>query len=253
MTRTPFNECAELTARYDELARVAASRYGARSQATVFILYDELIALRQARLRHPDSIVVAARIADLRERIRASYRGCEFPPLAEVPVTTVRTAPLVLEFDRQVFIRRYAAAAESLRPHIITVDSPDIEPLESGRSYMYVVDDERRLLVWDRPFDLGDLVFGRNRATVDGVPVAHPMLVPDRLRVMAAGEIIFVGSPKPAFVIANTKSGHFRPPPATVHLLRAVFRDGLGLQDRDLDLFALGSPANDHQPPQTTA
>ncbi|MEU8190794.1 hypothetical protein ACN267_21650 [Micromonospora sp. WMMD734] len=237
-----LNECPELTARYDALKRVTALRYGADSQAMVFVLYEELLALRTALLRHPGSIVLTARIAALRRHIQGLYDRSAFPRLAETPVVTVQTAPLLLEYSRSVFQRRYAAAARSIRPQLVAVTEPRVEPLRPGRPYMFVVDDTRTLKVWNRPFHFGDLVFGRNRATVDGTPVAHPMLVPDRLRVLAAGEIILVGRGKPAAVIVNTKSGHFRPPPATAEAIRDVCREVLRLQDHDIDIFTLALP-----------
>ena len=90
----------------------------------------------------------------------------------------------------------------------------------------------------DHPFE--ELVFGRNRATVAGIPVAHPMLVPDSLRATAAGEIVFIGAPRVAAVIMNNKSGHFRLPPSCRTVIRRKCRSVLGLPDGAIDIFLVG-------------
>ena len=244
-----WNEVPELTSRYDTLERVIALRYGADTQAMVFVLYEELLALRTALLTHPYSVVLTARIATLREQIQHLYDESPFPELPGVAVETVRTEPLILEYSRHVFDLKYASAARAIRSQVVVVADPDIEPLWSGSPYMFVIDDSRTLRVWNRPFQFSDLVFGRNRATVDGIPVAHPMLVPDRLRIMAAGEIIFVGHRKPRSVIVNTKSGHFRPPPVTADVIREVCREVLGLPDHHIDVFTLAPTATRHSTP----
>jgi hypothetical protein len=86
-----------VTARYDELARVTASRYGPQSQAMMFVHYDGLVALRNELVRHPDSIVISARIADLREQIRTFYHGCDLPSIDTAQVKTVRAGCIFFE------------------------------------------------------------------------------------------------------------------------------------------------------------
>ncbi|MFC3448131.1 hypothetical protein [Amycolatopsis speibonae] len=236
---------ALLLRRFAEVGARASDSYGPRSQARVFVLYEELIALRTVLTADPGEERVARRVRELRELIGQAYlasAGGAPPPRR----TVLELDPPLLEFDRALFEERYRPVAGAVLADTIELRDP-VEPLRrltSGVSYMFVVDDEDRLLVWTRPFELADLIFGRNRATVDGVPVAHPMLVPDRLLARAAGEIVLIGGDRVSMVVANTKSGHFQPPLQSVAVVRETFRRVFGLTDADADVFHLFPPAS---------
>jgi hypothetical protein len=230
---------AELIAHYDAVADAAAIRYGADSQGLSFVLYGQLCAMRNALLEDPGSVVLSARIAAVRDEIQRAYRLTTAPRHDPAPVRTVVGAPTLYEYDRATFDRRYAPVAEAVRHEIITVDGADVAPLRVNQPYMFAIDDAGDLRVWNRPQSLADLIFGRNRVMIGGVPVAHPVLVPDRLRVAAAGEIIFLGRPKVLAVVANTKSGHFRPDPDSADVIRLTCRGLFGIIDRDIDVFTL--------------
>ncbi|GGK72543.1 hypothetical protein [Mangrovihabitans endophyticus] len=228
---------AELIAHYDAVADAAALRYGPDSQGLSFVLYGQLCAMRTALLQDPDSVVLAARIAAVREEIQRTYRLTTAPRHDSAPVRTIAAAPKLYEYDRATFDRRYASVVEAVQPEIVTVDGPDIAPLRAGEPHIFAIDDVGGLRVWNRSQSLADLIFGRNRVMIGGVPVVHPVLVPDRLQVAAAGEIIFLGGPKVRAVVANTKSGHFRPDPDSADVIRQTCRALFGLNDRDIDVF----------------
>ncbi|GAB3703013.1 hypothetical protein GCM10027598_01710 [Amycolatopsis oliviviridis] len=236
---------ALLLCRFAEVGAQVSDSYGPRSQARVFVLYEELIALRTVLTAAPHEERVARRVRELRELIGEAYlasAGGAPPPRRAV----LELDPPLLEFDRALFERNYRPVAAAVLADTIELRDP-VEPLrrlKPGVSHMFVIDDEDRLLVWTRPFELADLLFGRNRATVDGVPVAHPMLVPDRLRARAAGEIVLIGGDRVAMVVANTKSGHFQPPLQSVAVVRETFRRVFGLTDADVDVFHLFPPAS---------
>lgn len=242
MLTPAFNDHRELTAEYDTLARLTAERYGPRSQALVFVLTEELIRLRTVLARDPGAMVIAARVDRLREAIQDLYRVSEFPALTSPSSRVVSESPLVIEFDRDRFEERYAAAVPVVSPRLVEVSGPLLGPLRAGVPYMFVIDDRGTLVVWNRAFRLRDLVFGRATAMAAGVRVAHPLLVPQRLMAQAAGEIVFVGEPRVCAVVANTKSGHFRPPPATRDTIRRVCSTVLELDRRDVDVFTLELP-----------
>jgi hypothetical protein len=130
----------------------------------------------------------------------------------------------------------------------VEVTGPHISGVKFGRPYMWVIDDRNRMLIWARPFSFEELVFGRNRATVAGIPVAHPMLVPDRLQASAAGEIVFIGRDRVSAVIVNNKSGHFRLPPSCASIIRAKCVTVLGLDDTAIDIFVMGSADGSDRP-----
>ena len=233
-----------LLARFSDVGRQVRETYGPRSQARVFVLYEELISLRTVLAAERAEPRIAERVSELRAEIGAAYLasgGAAPPPRRRI----VAVDPPLLEFDREIFEERYRSVCGEVLAQTVEVCDP-VRPLgrlRPAESYMFVIDDLGRLLVWTRPFALADLVFGRNRATVDGVPVAHPMLVPDRLRARAAGEIVLIGSDRVASVVANTKSGHFQPPRESVPVVRDTFRRVFDLTDGDVDVFHLFPPA----------
>jgi hypothetical protein len=238
---TTFNPDQAMIERYEDLIRTVAFRYGENSQGIVFVLYDELIALRTVLAERPAAVPVRAWARSVADRLAKRYRE-DFvaPPNAQLPCTVVATEPLVVEFSRAAFEQKYRAAVPAVAPDTYEITGPENPELIPGRPYMFVVDDTGRFLVWKRPFNFDELVFGRNRATVAGIPVAHPMLVPERLRATAAGEIVFVGAPRVSAVIVNTKSGHFRLPPATAPVIYDKCRSVLGLTDEAIDVFLVG-------------
>ncbi len=234
-----------LLSRFAEVVRRTEDSYGPHSQARVFVLYEELIALRTVLTADPGEERVATRIRELSALIGQAYlssAGAAPPPRR----TVLSADPPLLEFDRELFEERYRSVCDAVLADTIELRDP-VEPLRhltSGISYMFVIDEDERLLVWTRPFELVDLIFGRNRASVDGVPVAHPMLVPDRLLARAAGEIVLIGADRVAMVVANTKSGHFQPPLQSVAVVRETFRRVFGLTEPDIDVFHLFPPAS---------
>lgn len=238
----------ELLDRYAEMGRRVRDTYGPRSQARVFVLYEELISLRTVLATDSGDRRVLSRVRTLREQIGEAYLasgGAAPPPRRRV----VSADPPLLEFDRELFDRRYRAVSGDVLGETVVLTDPvrPLRRLSAGGSHMFVIDDRDRLLVWTRRFELADLVFGRNRATVRGVPVAHPMLVPDRLRARAAGELVLIGDGRVRAVVANTKSGHFQPPLESVPVVRETCLRVFGLTGDDVDVFHLFPPA-DPQP-----
>jgi len=236
-----FNPHQELFQRYDDLAEMLAFRYGPGSQGIVFVLYDQLIALRRLQVRDPDSFVLRAWISDIGRRLRQRYDE-EFPaPAVEHPTAIVATDPVVIEYSRHEFEEKYRLVAEVVQRETVQLDGPVLPAsIQDGRPHMYVIDEGGRFLVWSRSFSFEELVFGRNKATVEGVPVGHPMLVPGRLRASAAGEIVFVGKPQVNAVVINNKSGHFRFPPSSRGVILDRCRRLFGLPDDAIDIFIVG-------------
>jgi hypothetical protein len=226
--------------RFAELGRSVRDTYGPQSQASVFVRYEELISLRRVLTADRGHERVAQRVRALREEMAQAYLasgGAAPPPRREI----LSADPPLLRFDREIFDRRYREVSGQVLAQTVELRDPrtPLLSLRPGASYMFVIDERDRLLVWTRPFALVDLVFGRNRATVAGVPVAHPMLVPERLLARAAGEIVLIGTDRVSMVVANTKSGHFQPPRESVAVVRQACRRIFHLSDEDVDVFHL--------------
>lgn len=241
MRESRFNPHHEVFQRYEDLAAMLAFRYGSRAQGIIFVLYDQLIALRRLEAQHPGSIVLRAWISHIAARLKQRYED-EFPaPAVDHPTAVVGTDPVVVQYSRAVFEDKYRSVADVVRRETVELTGPVLpQSIMDGRPYMYVIDEDGRFLVWTRSFSFEELVFGRNKATVDGVPVGHPMLVPERLRASAAGEIVFIGRPRVHAVVMNNKSGHFRFPPSCRDVIVERCRDIFGLRDDAIDVFVVG-------------
>ncbi|MFF5052232.1 hypothetical protein ACFY1S_03475 [Micromonospora sp. NPDC000663] len=241
MRESRLNSHHEVFQRYEDLAQMLAFRYGSGSQGIIFVLYDQLIALRRLLAQQPGSIVLRAWVAHLADRLRQRYED-EFPAAAMGhPTAVVRTDPVVVQYSRAAFEDKYRLVMDIVQPETIELTGPVLPaPVREGRPYMYVIDEDGRFLLWTRSFSFEELVFGRNKATVNDVPVGHPMLVPDRLRASAAGEVVFIGVPQVRAVVINNKSGHFRFPPSSreviVDCCRRIFR----LPGDAVDVFVVG-------------
>ncbi|MEU4118476.1 hypothetical protein AB0F71_28775 [Kitasatospora sp. NPDC028055] len=240
-------DCGAILRRYRDLAAAMGDRYGAGSQAVVFVRYEELLTVRSMLLSRRGDPVLESRLDELRTLVQELYTASAPSNSVETPWRTlVSESPPVVEYSRAHFDSRYRAVSGRVMADTVTVTGARqaFERLAPRTCFMFAVTDEGELRVWNRAFELHDLAFGRNRATVDGVPVAHPMLVPERLRVRAAGEVLLLGRDRVEMVVANTKSGHFRPPPQSAAVMREVCRSVLGLADRDIDVFTLFTSAD---------
>jgi hypothetical protein len=229
------------------IADEAAMRYGPSSQAVVFLKYEELL-----RLWHVEMDVGPRAGGGLRDRltrvadeIRTAYSR-QLTVRHDHPTRVVRQTPLIIEFDRRAFEDRYSSAASVAVEQVWQVDSVELpQGFVTGAPHMFVVDDLGRLLIWRRRFSFRELIFGRAKSCVAGVPVAHPMLVPDRLRVRTAGEMVLIGTPRVYAVVANTKSGHFRPPPSTGVVIREACEQFFDVPAARIDVFTVGGRSDE--------
>ncbi|WP_433393149.1 hypothetical protein [Micromonospora sp. KLBMP9576] len=221
-------------------AEQAAVKYGPSSQAVVFLKYEELIRLWHVHLAAGSTPPPRDQLDRAAEDIRNAYAR-QLTVRHDHPTRVVRRDPLVIEFDRAVFEDRYAVAAHRAVEQTWRVRSAEVPAdFATGAPHMFVIDDRGQLLIWRRQFTFRELIFGRAKSQVEGVPVAHPMLVPDRLRVRTAGEIVLIGGPRVHAVVANTKSGHFRPPPSTAAVVRATCAELFAVPTDRIDVFTVG-------------
>ncbi|MFJ8313976.1 MULTISPECIES: hypothetical protein [unclassified Streptomyces] len=238
-----------LIARFAQIRATAGARFGPASQAVVFLLYEELVSLRSVVSQmhdcdqHP---ALALRIRELARDIQDRYDSGGMRDAGPGRHQLLCVDPPLIGYDRGVFDRVYRPALAAMDNAARVIGSaPEAYALMTPSSpYVYVVDDWDRLVVWPEPFTLAELVFGRALdRPVEGARVVHPMLVPDRLRVRAAGELVLLGSPEIPMAVANLKSGHFRPPPQCGAVVRSVVRRTLGItDDADIDVFTVPAP-----------
>ncbi|MFI5531147.1 hypothetical protein ACIA8O_21720 [Kitasatospora sp. NPDC051853] len=233
-------------ARFAEMRRAAAGRYGPNSQAVIFLLYEELLSMLTLLAAEQPSAVLSARVGELVPDIQRRFDSGGMTAPARKVQRTVSTNPTVIEFDRPTFEKYYRHPLERMGRHAVRmVDRLQMAAeLRPGASYLYVVDDDGELWVWPQPHDLAEVMFTRvQERSREVTRVVHPMLVPERLRARAAGELVVVGSPERLLAVANLKSGHFRPTrECAVELRRAVERTIAPHDPADITVFTMPAP-----------
>ncbi|MEU7903536.1 hypothetical protein [Actinoplanes sp. NPDC049118] len=241
------SETHPVVARFAQVRDAATARYGPDSQAVSFLLYEELISMRTVLAADSSATAAHDRIGELVPAIQRRFDAGGVVAPQRVFHRTVATHPTVIEFDRDCFEQRYRRPLGATGLHAVRIHGrrQGLTVLSAGASYLYAVDEDGALWVWPRPHRLADLMFGwAPGRPVEETRVVHPMLVPDRLRVRAAGELVVVGSPGSAYVIANLKSGHFRPPRECADEIRRAAMRAMDLDDPcDVDVFTMPSPA----------
>lgn len=218
----------DVLTRLQDLDVSCRQRFGDFSQARAFALFESLTIVRQLECGTSGTSWMQLERArtGIREILQDIYNQSPFPNMG--PNVPKPDGSGLIEFDRTSFDGLYAAAAKHMNHELSPLSKWRAAAVAVPTAYMFVVDEGGGLVVWKRPFRLGDLVLGRNRATVAGVPVAHPMLVPRTLRIRAAGELSPVlggiDDAEVVGIVANLKSGHFRPPPESAEYVMDACR-----------------------------
>ena len=230
---------ADIVAAFAYVVDTVAGRYGPRSQAALIAKYEFLLTLLDLRHRsdfNPGlSDLVEGLVADLQHHYRTSAINLGGSSYCRV----ISDSPPLIEYDRDYYELRYSRTGEKVRNALIEVMRSTATHLQRLKPYVYVIDEAERLIVYRVPLRLDDVVLGRNPAVAYEEMVFHPMLVHQALKVRVAGEITFIGSPDIVAAIANTKSGHFKPPPSTGEVLQRVLQRDLGLAPDDVVVFTV--------------
>jgi hypothetical protein len=209
--------------RYHELVESMSARHSADSNTVVVVMMEYLRALHEHALTTPDGTAeLASAITSIVADIRDSYARAE-PPASPLPRRVVAGYPRLYVFDGATYAQRYGSLRFAPADIAVEVGTDAFATVEPGRTYLYAIDDRHRLVVCPTPLTVDDLLLQEN-PRVNGMEVFHAMLVPERLTVAAAGEITFFGDGTVRSVVANLKSGHFRPEPTTVDWLAIRLR-----------------------------
>ena len=223
---------------YSQLIASLTRRYGPSSQAVMLTSFDYLLALCDFAGGRSSAVgKVRHQIDSLIRELSDWYSLSE--PVGNAPPVQVLDKELpLLQFDRVEYERRYGIVGLALQREVRVVDDHVLSTLLPARPYNYVIDECGQLIVHMRPLNFRDLVFSRRAA--GQTEVTHPMLVHDTLSVMAAGEIAFVGyHGRVSTIVANTKSGHYWPPPPSAAALRRVCDLLFHLRDEDTIVFVV--------------
>jgi hypothetical protein len=207
---------------YGQLLDRLTARYGPRSLAALQCRFQHLLALHEdVAAGRRRAVEVRTDVDRLTAEIIERYRDLTID--GQPPPRQLRAGdPPLLVLDRCYYDRRYRAAGDSVGADVLELGPAALRHLLAGAVYLYVVDERCRVLVCNRPLTLTNLLLQQNPVCADGTLLVHPMLVPERLTALTAGELVLFGSGTVRGVVANTKSGHFRPPAASGDLLRSL-------------------------------
>lgn len=230
-----------------ERALAGAETYAGRSGPICLHLYEQyLLALFDMSCATSDDGEAAA-YRDLIDRVGhdAHHAYSTAEPPARLPdwCRVVDAALPVIEFDRCYHESHYQQHQSLIAPRLVPVRPETANRLASLATYMFVLRGDGVLVVYDEPYEAIDIVSGRAAPRVNGAPVTHAQLAAPSLRAIAAGELTFVIDGSFQAVVANLKSGHFRPPAYAKLPLQAFFEDQLGIVPNRvvvLPLFAHG-------------
>jgi hypothetical protein len=211
----------EIIERYAAVLDLVEARYGPEANSVTVVTFEFLAALHELVVsddeRHRGLRWVINRVA---RRMVDRYR--RMMPLDSVlPREIVGVLPQKYVFDRTYFNERYAPIIGPVAGDVMELKADALRLIEAGRVYLYILDSDRRLVVYRCPMQIRDLLHQVNPHAGE-VEVCHPMLVPETLTVLAAGEIVLFGDAEVRAVIANLKSGHFRPTRDCLPVLRSA-------------------------------
>lgn len=213
---------------FDGLEKQVSERFGAESQAVFVVRYEAFVHRIRDTVENcsaADEAALAVAWEDLQRRFQNSISV----PEIQAARSRGKDDPNLLEYSRSEFEARYANRKP---PTLLTLAEASpmkrLPGINLMHNYLYVLDDRRHLRLNNRPLTVRDRLTARALGQDLDMPV-HPQLVPERLSVYAAGEMTFVGHSALSAVVANLKSGHYRPTASAAPLLREFLRERLGL------------------------
>lgn len=240
-TRDSIHEDTDvLIRRFRAVVERLERRYGHRSVAVAVARTEFLLSLGQAIGRLPADADHPGFESgcELAAWLRGWFWSAPSPP-DQGFCQLLETSPALMQYDSTFYDAHFAEHGATIQSELCVVNQDAFTRLQPGRWYNYAVDEHWNLIVHTQPLALSDLALPH---AYEPDRVVHPMLVHSTLRARAAGEIAFIGQRgRVSAVIANTKSGHFRPPPQSATVLRELCARRFGLRPLDILTFAFRS------------
>lgn len=219
-----------LVSRLEDLLTSVTQEHGRATQAEFLVRYEYLLTLLDIAAKDPTQTAELEGLTyHFAREVQRAYGAMQPDPRHPAWCSQEGTEP-VLRFDATVFAELYAERARELKCELVRLDERTALDLRELVPYVYVLDLLRSVILWPRPLDVGQVALARD-PLVDADPVTHPMLVPADLAVLCAGELILIKDSNGVSrtVVANTRSGHFRPPPRSARYLRDALTTHLSL------------------------
>jgi hypothetical protein len=233
----------EIVTAFAEYVAEMESMHGAGSTAAMVARYEYLLTLTDLVAHEPDpGDTLSDECVRLRVVIQDHFdRGMSAPGGGWPPSRLVATSQTLIEFDRAYYEQHYGRFTRRVASRTVSVDATTAPSVPRLQTLLFVVDADYRLLVYLRPLTMEDMVLGRNPALRGGVLVRHPMLVPERLTARAAGELVLLGRDRVRAIVANNRSGNFRPPPGSAAVLRRAAHQLFGLPPDAVTVFTVAA------------
>jgi hypothetical protein len=215
-------EHQDLINRYTAVIDLVEVRYGPEANSVTVVTFEFLAALHELVVGADGGLYpgLSAVIDGVAERTIARYRRLVRMD-ALLPREIVDVGPERYRFDRGYFDGRYAATARAVASDVVVLDADALRTVTAGRVYLYVLDCAGRFVIYRHPMLLLDM-FHQVNPRFGEIEVCHPMLVPESLTALAAGELVLFGDAAVGAAIASLKSGHFRPTRQSLPVLRAA-------------------------------
>jgi len=231
-----------LVGKYKTLLESSKKKYGEMGIGMLMIRLQYLSFI----LKIQNTIDVKKEKSSLADTIIKHYNAENIPPSTlstYISSFTNDSGELIYCFDPDEFEERYGYGISGIDEYIKQIDEASIvDSVQDGFWYIYVIDQNDNILIYNEPVSITELVLNRNKNNFRNIPIVHPILVHNRnLRVKAAGEITFViDNDSLKGVVANTKSGHFRPHPSISALALKVISSQLKLPQENVVIIPVG-------------
>ena len=113
----------------------------------------------------------------------------------------------LIHFDKKYYIEHYLGDFEKYSKRIIKIDMDNIRKYSIGKWYLYIIDENFNLIIYDCSFNPIDILYDRLN-----YPKHAVLAYNSNLNVYCAGEILLKAKDNNyVSAILNNKSGHFKP------------------------------------------
>ena len=240
-------ELQEMNNQYENILRDKISKFGDMSIGALIVRLHFLAHLIKTSQFHE------ATMNQVLQKVIEQYYYENLPLSSLQQYITIekdeKNAGEVYVFDEDYFQKNYCNALPDASFNIKNISSrKDISLLEDSLWYIYTVNQENELVIYNSPMTVSELVLNRNSTTINNVQIVHPILVHNKdLKVRTAGEICFVkNGDLLKGIILNTKSGHYRPDPFSYKVTEEILISKFDLKPDEIIKIPVGLNKNNN-------
>jgi hypothetical protein len=194
--------------KYELMLQSSINKYGNNGIGTLIVRLNYLAFIIKNQLTEEKNTVIEILLSEIKQHYnykRPENLGAFHNKINE---------EVLYSFSEELFNERYKINIQENQKYIVKLNehSPFWNSFHDLHWYLYVVDRNDDLIIFNKSIMVTDLIINRDVFTDEGTRVVHPVLVPDTLTVKTAGEISFIKKGNEVEgIVLNNKSGHFRP------------------------------------------